>query len=295
MPSLWMLLAAVLFATMGVCVKFASEHFHALDIVFYRGLVGVVVLGVVMRQQRVTLRSPVPMMHFWRSLVGVVSLVGWFYSIGQLPLATAVTLNYTSSVWIATFLLGGAVLFNQRSLSSTQTPLMFTIVLGFVGVALVLRPTLSAGQLVGGMVGLLSGMFAALAYLQVASLARTGEPDSRTVWYFSLGSVLAGGLGMLVLGGTAWSGWHALWLLPIGLLALGGQLCMTRAYASGATLVVANLQYTGIVFASLYGVWIFGDRIDALAVLGIGLIIVSGVVATALRARAIPKAPAEEH
>lgn len=295
MPSLWMLLAAVLFATMGVCVKFASEHFHALDIVFYRGLVGVVVLGVVMRQQRVALRSPVPMMHFWRSLVGVVSLVGWFYSIGQLPLATAVTLNYTSSVWIATFLLGGAVLFNQRSLSSTQTPLMFTIVLGFVGVALVLRPTLSAGQLVGGMVGLLSGMFAALAYLQVASLARAGEPDSRTVWYFSLGSVLVGGLGMVVVGGTAWSGWQGVWLLPIGLLALGGQLCMTRAYASGATLVVANLQYTGIIFASLYGVWIFGDRIDALAGLGIGLIIVSGVVATALRARAIPKAPAEEH
>jgi S-adenosylmethionine uptake transporter len=290
-----MLLAAVLFATMGVCVKFASEHFHALDIVFYRGLVGVVVLGVVMGQQRVAFRSPVPMMHFWRSLVGVVSLVGWFYSIGQLPLATAVTLNYTSSVWIATFLLGGAVLFNQRSLSSTQTPLMFTIVLGFVGVALVLRPTLSAGQLVGGMVGLLSGMFAALAYLQVASLARAGEPDSRTVWYFSLGSVLVGGLGMVVVGGTAWSGWQGVWLLPIGLLALGGQLCMTRAYASGATLVVANLQYTGIIFASLYGVWIFGDRIDALAGLGIGLIIVSGVVATALRARAIPKAPAEEH
>jgi S-adenosylmethionine uptake transporter len=197
-----MLLAAVLFATMGVCVKFASEHFHALDIVFYRGLVGVVVLGVVMRHQRVAFRSPVPMMHFWRSLVGVVSMVGWLYSIGQLPLATAVTLNYTSSVWIATFLLGGAVLFNQRSLSSTQTPLMFTIVLGFVGVALVLRPTLSAGQLVGGMVGLLSGMFAALAYLQVASLARAGEPDSRTVWYFSLGSVLVGGLGMVVVGGS---------------------------------------------------------------------------------------------
>jgi S-adenosylmethionine uptake transporter len=295
MPSLWMLLAAVLFATMGVCVKFASEHFHALDIVFYRGLVGVVVLGMVMRQQGTPLRSPVPMMHFWRSLVGVVSLVGWFYSIGQLPLATAVTLNYTSSVWIATFLLGGAVLFNQRSLSSTQTPLMFTIVLGFVGVALVLRPTLSAGQLVGGMVGLFSGMFAALAYLQVASLARAGEPDSRTVWYFSLGSVLVGGLGMGVVGGTAWNGWQGVWLLPIGLLALGGQLCMTRAYASGATLVVANLQYTGIVFASLYGVLIFDDHIDALAGLGIGLIIVSGVVATALRARAIPKAPAEEH
>jgi len=60
-------------------------------------------------------------------------------------------------------------------------------------------------------------------------------------------------------------------------------------------LVVANLQYTGIVFASLYGVWVFGDRIDALAGVGIGLIIISGVLATALRTRAIPKAPAEEH
>jgi S-adenosylmethionine uptake transporter len=295
MAALWMVLAGFLFATMGVCVKFASAHFHAFDIVFYRGLIGVLVLGAVMRHQGVALRSPVPMMHAWRSAVGVVSLLGWFYSIGQLPLATAVTLNYMSSVWIATFLLGGAVLLNQRSLSAQQSPLMFTIVLGFVGVALVLRPTLSSGQVLGGVVGLFSGMFAALAYLQVASLARAGEPDSRTVWYFSVGSVLAGGAGMLALGGTAWVDWHALWLLPIGLLALGGQLCMTRAYASGATLVVANLQYVGIVFASVYGVWFFGDHIDPLAGLGIGLIIVSGVAATALRKRTIPQAPDEEH
>ncbi|MFM2075021.1 MAG: hypothetical protein RJB34_1326 [Pseudomonadota bacterium] len=295
MAALWMLLAAFLFATMGVCVKFASAHFHAFDIVFYRGLIGVLVLGLVMRHQGTALRSPVPAMHAWRSAVGVVSLLGWFYAIGELPLSTAVTLNYMSSVWIATFLLGGAVLFQPRSLRSTQTPLMLTIVLGFVGVALVLRPTLSSGQALGGAVGLFSGIFAALAYLQVAALARTGEPDSRTVWYFSLGSVLAGGLGMVVLGGTAWMGWHALWLLPIGLLALAGQLCMTRAYASGATLVVANLQYTGIVFASAYGVWVFGDTIDALAGLGIGLIIFSGVLATVLRTRTIPQAPAEEH
>jgi S-adenosylmethionine uptake transporter len=295
MAALWMLLAAFLFATMGVCVKFASAHFHAFDIVFYRGLIGVAVLGVVMHLQGTALRSPVPMMHAWRSMVGVVSLIGWFYSIGELPLATAVTLNYMSSVWIATFLLGGAVLLNQRANGTEQTTLMMSNVMGFVGVALVLRPTLSAGQAMGGVVGLLSGMVAALAYLQVASLARAGEPDSRTVWYFSLGSVLAGGLGMLVMGASAWSGWHALWLLPIGLLALGGQLCMTRAYASGATLVVANLQYTGIVFASLYGVWFFDDRIDALAGLGIGLIIVSGVLATMLRKRAIPNAPDEEH
>ena len=49
-------------------------------------------------------------MHFWRSLSGVIALSLWFYSIGKLPLATAMTLNYMSSVWMALFLIGGAVL-----------------------------------------------------------------------------------------------------------------------------------------------------------------------------------------
>ena len=49
-------------------------------------------------------------MHAWRSLVGVISLAAWFYAIAQLPLATAMTLNYMSSVWIAAFLVGGALL-----------------------------------------------------------------------------------------------------------------------------------------------------------------------------------------
>ena len=86
---------------------------------------------------------------------------------------------------------------------------------------------------------------------------------------------------------------HALWLLPIGILAALGQLSMTRAYTRGATMVVANLQYSGIVFAALFGLFLFGDQIPLIGWLGMGLIIVSGITATALRARAMPNAPAE--
>jgi S-adenosylmethionine uptake transporter len=70
---------------------------------------------------------------------------------------------------------------------------------------------------------------------------------------------------------------------------------MTRAYASGATLLVANLQYAGIVFAGLYGVFIFGDLLPLTGWLGMGLIVVSGIAATILRSRAVPRAPAEDH
>ena len=115
------------------------------------------------------------------------------------------------------------------------------------------------------------------------------------MFYFSLGAVLAGALGMVFVGMSPWHWPAALWLLPIGLLAVLGQLCMTRAYASGATLVVANLQYSGIVFAGIYSLTVFGDQMPLIGWLGMGLIIVSGITATVLRERTVPHAPAEEH
>jgi S-adenosylmethionine uptake transporter len=296
MQALWMLLASLFFAGMGVCIKFASAHFNSFEIVAYRGVVGMVFLLVFTRTRGVSLRTAVPMMHFWRSVVGTIALTSWFVAIAALPLATAVTLNYMSSVWIAAFLLGGALLTQGRHAPILrQGPLFLTVLAGFAGVAMMLRPTLNEDQAVGALVGLLSGVFSAFAYLQVAALARAGEPESRTVFYFSVGAVIAGLLGMLFMGASPLRWPTALWLLPIGLLAVFGQLCMTRAYARGATMVVANLQYTGIVFAALFGLTIFGDQLPLIGWLGMALIIASGILATVLRSRAVPHAPAEEH
>ena len=296
MQALWMLLASVFFASMGVCIKFASSHFNSFEIVFYRGVVGAIFLIAMTRVNGVSLRTSMPMMHVWRSIVGTISLTAWFFAIAALPLATAMTLNYMSSVWIATFLLGGALLMQGRNAPiREQGPLFLTVLMGFGGVAMMLRPTLADHQVVGALVGLLSGIFAAFAYLQVAALSRAGEPESRTVFYFSIGAVLAGGVGMLFAGVSPWHWPSALWLLPIGLLALFGQLCMTRAYSRGATMVVANLQYSGIVIAGIYGIVFFGDQLPLMGWLGMGLIIVSGITATVLRTRTVPNAPAEEH
>ena len=298
MQSLWMLLGAFFFATMGVCIKFATAHFNSFEIVFYRGLVGVIFLIFSTRASGVSLRTQVPMMHIWRGLVGVTSLVSWFFAISVLPLATAMTLNYMSSVWIATFLLGGALITQKRDMPIRhQAPLFLTVLTGFGGVAMMLRPTLGSDpeQIFGALLGLMSGLFAAFAYLQVSALARAGEPESRTVFYFSIGATLAGAIGSAFAGFTPLTWPNAAWLLPIGLLALFGQLCMTRAYSSGATLLVANLQYSGIVFAGIYGVIFFDDILSWMGWSGMALIIGSGIVATFLRSRAVPVTPAQDH
>ncbi|MGZ5194796.1 MAG: DMT family transporter [Ramlibacter sp.] len=299
MQALWMVAGSLFFATMAVCVKFASAWFTASELVFYRGLLGMLFMWMLARGQGVTLATRYPAMHAWRSLVGVLSLGAWFYAIAQLPLATAMTLNYMSSVWVAAFLIGGALLaWNPRKGGPgplSQGPLVTTVLAGFAGVILMLHPTIDQNQVFAGLVGLMSGLSAAFAYMQVMALGKIGEPESRTVFYFAVGSAVAGAAGMALGGVSAWNWAHAWWLLPVGLLASLGQLCMTRAYSHGATLVVASLQYFGIVFGAIYSVTLFGDRIPLSGWIGMALIVASGVGATILRARTAPGAPAEEH
>jgi S-adenosylmethionine uptake transporter len=299
MQALWMLAGAFFFSTMAVCVKIASAWFNSAELVFWRGVLGMLFMWLLARRQGVSLATSYPAMHAWRSLVGVASLGAWFYAIAWLPLATAMTLNYMSSVWVAAFLIGGAlVAWNPRQgpgLLLRQGPLVLTVLTGFVGVVMMLRPTIDQNQVFAGLMGLMSGLAAAFAYMQVMALGKLGEPETRTVFYFAVGSAVAGAVAMPFAGVSAWNWAHAAWLLPVGLLAALGQLCMTRAYSQGATLVVANLQYSGIVFGAFYSVLLFGDRIPLIGWAGMALIVASGIAATVLRARAAPQAPAEEH
>ena len=286
---LLMLAASFLFATMGVCVKLASAHYAAGEIVFYRALTGALMMGFLSRSRGISLRTPVPGMHFWRSLSGVTALSLWFYAIGGLPLPTAMTLNYMSSVWMALFLIGGAVLLGAARVDAR---LVAAVLLGFAGVAMVLRPTIAQNQTWAGLAGVLSGLLSALAYLQITALGRAGEPEPRIVFYFSCGGMVAGALTMLATGMHAHTLRGIALLIAVGVLATAAQLMMTRAYGIGRPLVNASLQYLGIAFSFGYGVLLFDDPLPWIAVGGMALIVTAGLLATRLSAE---KAPALSH
>ena len=296
-----MLLSSLLFASMAVCIKFASAYFNNAELVFYRGCIGIVFMAVFARASGVSLRTRYPAMHAWRSVIGVMSMSAWFYAITHLPLATAMTLNYMSSVWVAVFLVSGT-LFLRRvgDAAPRQGMLVSTIVASFIGVVMLLRPAIAQNQATAGLIGLFSGMGSAFAYMQVMAISRLGEPESRTVFYFAVGTLLAGALGMAVVGTSPWHWQQAWWLLPLGVLASLGQLCMTKAYSLSAksnghssTLMVANLQYSGIVFGALYGLVLFGDQIPPIGWAGMALIVTSAIAATVLRARATADVPSD--
>jgi len=293
MQSLWMLVASFLFSIMGVCVKLASADYSTSEIVAYRGAIGMLMIALLVKLQGGTLKTRMPYHHLMRGAVGVLALWLWFYAIGKLPLAMAVTLNYMSPIWIAAILLIGAWWSKQHGLAWQPVA---AILMGFVGVVLLLRPSIHADQIMGGVIALVSGMLAAWAYMQVRQMGLLGEPEYRVVFYFSLTCAVAGLLGALI-GKSVYASagdvtWHHLdsrgimLLLAIGVTAAVAQMAMTRAYRLGNTLVTANLQYVGIVFSSVWDVLIWKESLAWLSWLGIAVILCSGLLATFYNAKA---------
>jgi S-adenosylmethionine uptake transporter len=290
MQSLWMLAAAALFAVMAACVKMAAASHHIAEIVFYRALIGVVALGAYAAVTRRPLATPVPWIHFRRGVVGTAALSLWFYSTAVLPLGTATALGYTSSLFLAAIVLAAAL----RSGRAVDPRLFATVLLGFAGVLLVLRPSLGEGQWPGAVAGLLCGLLSATVYWFVRDLARRGEPEWRIVFYFSLAALVLGLGGSLITGFTAPTPAGAALLAAVGIIALLAQLALTRAYARGHALANASLQYSAIVFAAVIGMVVFDDRIAPLGWAGMAIVIFSGAMAGWLaqrRPRTKPEQP----
>lgn len=271
--SLWMVVGAICFATMGILVKKAELRFgfHAYELVFWRVLVATVVLGGHITLTQKSLKTAHFKAHFWRSMAGTISLLMFFYGIVHLPLATAVTFSYTSAIFLAIL---SVIILKERP----STPTWLALILGLFGIALILQPSVLNNGIWPSLIGLASGTIAGYAYLQVRELSLLGEPSWRIVFYFSLIALIGSGLM------SAWIGWTALTcamlpiLLGIGISALLGQLAMTHAYKVGKKFMVASLSYLVVVISTLYGVIHLAEPIGMLAMTGIVLVIISGIL-----------------
>lgn len=276
-----MLVAAILFSLMGACVKLAARHYGVAEIVFYRSLFGVVAIYAFVGWRGVSLSTPHAAMHLRRGVVGTAALALWFYATTLLPLGTAMTLNYTSPLFLAAFVVGIAL----RQGLPVDWALVAAVSVGFVGVLLALQPSFAPGQTVAAGAGLASGVLSAAAYWYVKELGVAGEPEWRTVFYFSATGAVLGFAAAALTGFSAHSPTAVSLLLAVGVTATAAQLAMTRAYGLGRTLLAANLQFSAVVFATLLGIVLFGDHIPLIGWLGIGVIIASGALSTVFIAR----------
>ena len=274
-----MIVAGFLFATMAVFVKLGAAHFDAAELAFYRSVVTLLMALGVVKMAGGTVRTQHMNWHLSRGLTGGISLIGYFYAIAKLPLATAQTLNYTSPI----FLVIATVLILREKFSPW---LIVAVILGFAGVSLVLQPSFAGGDMFPAVIGLLSGVIAAWAYVSVRALGRAGEPDSRVVFWFGVTGTVLCGLWQLVFSTFHRITWENIWLLlGMGVSATLAQLAMTRAYRLGNTLVASALSYSNLVFGAAFTLAIFRQDLTALEWAGMAVIISSGLMAMKVERR----------
>jgi len=275
--------SALLMATLGSLVKSVTTQLPIDTIVFYRSLFGLLILlPWVLRHGPRGLSTPVLRLHLLRGLFGLGAMYGYFFALSRIPLAEAVLLTFSAPLFIPFV----ARLWIAEPLTNR---IVAATVVGFVGIVLILRPGATMFE-IAALVGVLSGMSAAGAMVTLRQLAMHREPASRTVFYFALICVLVSALPVLL-------DWQlppaSLWLqlAVIAMLAVGGQVLLTRGYACAPAARVAPFSYLAPVFSAGYG-WMLWDELpDTLTIAGALLVAIAGIVAIRARTVAAPSRP----
>jgi len=263
---------AASFATMALLIKIAgASHIALPEIMFWRQFLTVpLVLGyLALRGELARLKTDRPRTHALRSVVGMMGMVTSFSAVLLLPLAESATLGFTTPLFV--------VIIAALVLRDMVGPWRWTaVVLGFAGVVIIAQPGHGHIPLLGGGLALASALIAAIVSFMIRDMGRTEEP-MRIVFYFALfGATLM--LAFLPFYMTAHSPLEWLLLLGIGLGGLGGQMGLTASLRHGAVASVAVMDYTQLIWATLFG-WLVWDHLPpATTWLGAPLIIMAGII-----------------
>ena len=272
--SLWMLASSLSFAVMSALVKVCMQlGVPFTQAVFYRGVIAWLLAMSVLHFHGSSMKTVNWKAQGLRGLIGIVGVFAYFGAVVLLPLASAITLIYTSPL-----LLAGVMLMQARQRPSL--PVLSTLGTGFVGVLLLVQPGFSSTQWLGVASALLSAFMTVAAAMHIRTLARLNEPAWRTVAWFSLFVMLAATPGYVSShpGELSWQA--SLSVLAMGLAGALGQVFLTFAYEQGHALLVSLLGYAQIVFTTLIGMLWWHEHPGLAAWLGIALIIGSGGIAT---------------
>ena len=259
-----MLLATFAFAVMNVFVK-QLNRIPAMEIVFFRCLVSAAICFVGIAGARADWKGNNNALLIARGTFGTLALFMFFVTLQNIPLATAVTIAYLSPIFttlIGVFVLGEHV----RKLQW----LFYAI--AFAGV-LVIKGFDASVPLLFLITGILSAVFAAVAYNLVRRLKEQEHPLV-VVLHFQLVGVVAGLVFTLLDWVAPANAWEWFCLLMCGLLTQVGQTSLTKALQSERLAYVSILNYTGLIYALAFGVFIFGDVYTMQTMIGIALVVV---------------------
>ena len=278
----YMLIASFTFAIMGAFAKLASLSMSSLEVVFFRNIAGVLIVGFAILKKPMKHKGGKPLLLFFRGFMGFIALLAFFYNIAHISLGDAMTYSKTSPIFTAIF----AFLFLQEKLSLKTWGAVF---IGFIGILFITQPS-QLGFSKYDVLGIFSGVGAALAYTAVRELK--SYYDTRAI---VLSFMLVGTVGPIILflispyldapeldfllgefvmpQGKVW-----FYVIGMGIFATISQLLMTKAYGETKAGIVGAVSYTNILFSIMVGVMLGDSLPSVITTIGIVLIVLAGIV-----------------
>ncbi len=278
----YMLIASFTFAIMGAFAKLASQNMSSLEVVFFRNIAGVIIVGFAVLKKPMQHKGGKPLLLFFRGFMGFVALLAFFYNIAHISLGDAMTYSKTSPIFTAIF----AWLFLNEKLSYKG---WIAIFIGFIGILFITQPS-GVGFSKYDFLGIFSGVGAALAYTSVRELKAYYDTRAIVLSFMIIGTLgpvllflvspylnfpeLDFMLGKFVMPhGIVW-----VYVLAMGLFATISQVLMTKAYGETKAGIVGAVSYTNILFSILVGLFL-GDAFPSLiTTFGIVLIVAAGIM-----------------
>ncbi len=279
-----MLLASLSFAVMGGFAKTVSQTLPPVEVTLFRNVFGVVLVGFAIYKSPLKQKGGKPLLLLFRGTMGFVALLAYFYIIAFIPLGEAVTYNKTSPIFVAIF----AYLFLNEKLSKWA---IVAIILGFIGIACISLPPEGVSFSKYSLLGIFSGVGAALAYTSIRELRAYYDTRAIVMSFMGVGTVAP----LLLMALTPYvkppkylefmfdefvmpNGILWLYIIIMGLSATLSQVLMTKAYEYTKAGIVGTISYSNILFAIIIGVALGDPLPTPLKVLGIILVIISGLI-----------------
>ncbi len=264
------LMSMGVFATHDVIIKLLGAHYPSLQVLFFSSLLSFPLVSLILLQQRRpgTLRPQHPGWVALRSVCAMMSGICAFYAFSALPLAQVYAILFATPLLITLLsipLLGERVGIHR----------WLAVGLGLCGVLIVLRPGGGEGLTLGHLAALLAALSSATAAVVTRRLGSDERPLVLLMWPM-LGNLVVTGAG-LSLGYAPMQLPHLAMAGMIAVLGLTGGFLSIRAYRAGEAAIVAPMQYSQIIWATVYGWFIFGEILDRPTVIGAGVIIASGL------------------
>ncbi|EED39668.1 integral membrane protein [Stenotrophomonas sp. SKA14] len=262
--ALLMLGSTMAFGLMAVAIRYATRYVPTQEVAFFRNAFGLLaLLPMLLRPGHAPLKTQQLPRYFLRSAIGLGSMLCAFWALGHLPLAQAVSLSYSTPLFVTI----AAVLWLGETVRVRRWA---AVVIGFIGVLVIVRPG-TAGFTAGSLVAVAAALLSSLVAIQIKQLTRVDSADTVVLYTYVFWVPLSLVPALFVWvwpTGTAW-----LWLLATGVLGTIGQLLWTRALRLGEVSALTPISFLQLPLVTLFGWLLFNESVDRWTITGAGIIL----------------------